>query len=82
MSLSTHYSPSGDWVSCGLPSPGSRRQSIQIGLRPATVDSILTTKEVSKVTCKRCRKSSEFLLGHAAMVQRVKDSQATGATQP
>lgn len=57
---STHYSPDGNWVACGLPSPGSRLQSVCGGLRPATGDSVLKTADVRRVDCKRCRKTPEF----------------------
>ena len=62
MGVSTHFSPDGEWVACGLPSPGSRRQGYMGGehLKPATADSVLITADTSRVTCKRCRKSPDF----------------------
>lgn len=50
--LATH----GDGVPCGLPSNGSRLQSVQAGLHPADPDRALTTTDPAAVTCKRCRR--------------------------
>ncbi len=58
--MTTHYSPTGDSIACGLPSPGSRLQSVCAGSKPATCESVSTTKDKSKVTCKRCRRSYYF----------------------
>jgi hypothetical protein len=74
MGQSTHYAPDGTWIACGLPSPGSRMQSACAGLRPATVDSVLTTKDIRLVNCKRCRKSPEF--------NRDRDALAIAQEQP
>jgi hypothetical protein len=43
-------------IVCGLPSPGSRRQSVVAGLHPATAETVNTTTDPARVTCKRCRR--------------------------
>lgn len=56
-SASVHGTIHGDDILCGLPSNGSRLQSVTRGLNPASPDAALKSKILSEVTCKRCRRA-------------------------
>lgn len=43
-------------IPCGLPSPGSRRQSAGPGWNPMTEDRALIAAPGKPITCKRCKR--------------------------
>ena len=63
---------------CGLPSPGSRAWGYQGGehLRPATIDTVQTTTDPTRVSCRRCRRAMSRDAAAARLSQMRRDRES------